>query len=106
LRLCRQDLEGAKAGSWIVLSQQLQCKLPIEGPTLAADLSQVYLLVGERELAIQQLEALEQVPGALSYGPLAKMPEWDALRSEPRFQKLLSRLGPIPIVNRSDLAKN
>jgi hypothetical protein len=66
----------------------------------------VYLLVGERELAIQQLEALEQVPGALSYGPLAKMPEWDALRSEPRFQKLLSRLGPIPIVNRSDLAKN
>ena len=78
----------------------------IEGPTLAVDLAQVYVLVGERELALEQLEALEQVPGALSYGPFAKMPDWNALQNEPRFQKLLLLLGPIPIENRSDLAKN
>jgi serine/threonine protein kinase len=73
----------------------------VEGPGLAVDLAQVYLWVGERELALQQLETLEQVPRALSYGYLGKVPTWDALRSEPRFQRVLSSLGPIPIENRS-----
>jgi serine/threonine protein kinase len=73
----------------------------VEGPLLAGDLAQVYLWVGEREEALKQLEALEQVPRALTYGYLAKVPTWDALRWEPRFQKLLSALGPIPIENRS-----
>jgi serine/threonine protein kinase len=71
----------------------------VEGPALAVDLAQVYLWVGEREQALKQLEALKQVPRALTYGYLAKVPTWDALRSEPRFQKLLSELGPIPIEN-------
>ena len=74
----------------------------VEGPPLAEDLAEVYLWVGERELALKQLEALEQVPRALSYGYLAKVPTWDALRSEPRFEKVLSTLGPIPIENRGD----
>jgi serine/threonine protein kinase/tetratricopeptide (TPR) repeat protein len=78
----------------------------VEGPTLAADLAGVYLLAGERELAIEQLESLTKVPRALYYGELAKLPEWDALRSEPRFQKLLSDLKPIPIINRLELGKN
>jgi serine/threonine protein kinase/predicted Zn-dependent protease len=71
----------------------------VEGPLLAEDLAQVYLWVGEREEALKELEALKQVPRALTYGYLAKVPTWDALRSEPRFQKLLSELGPIPIEN-------
>jgi serine/threonine protein kinase len=73
----------------------------ILGPELAADLAQVYLICGERELAIGQLESLEQVPGALVYGDLAKTPDWNPLRNDPRFQKLLTELRPIPIVNRS-----
>ena len=93
--------EGRQSAAMRTISQDA-----IEGPTLATDLAQLYLLVGERELAIQQLEGLEQVPGALAYGPLAKMPEWDALRNEPRFQQLLSWLKPIPIINRPELANN
>jgi serine/threonine protein kinase len=73
----------------------------IEMPPLAVDLAQVYLLCGERELAIEQLQSLEQVPRALTYGTLAKAPDWDLLRSDPRFQEILSDLKPIPIVNRS-----
>jgi serine/threonine protein kinase len=73
----------------------------VEGPLLALDLAQVYLWVGERELALKELEALEHVPRALTYGYLSKVPTWDALRSEPRFQKLLANLGPIPIANRA-----
>jgi serine/threonine protein kinase/tetratricopeptide (TPR) repeat protein len=72
----------------------------VEGPPLLVDLAQVYLWVGEKELALQQLEALENIPCGLSYGYLNKLPTWDALRSEPRFEKLLANLGPIPITNR------
>ena len=71
----------------------------IDGPSLGQDLAEVYLLVGERELAIQQLEALEQTPRALTYGFLAKMPNWDALRNDARFQQLILRMKPIPIEN-------
>jgi serine/threonine protein kinase/tetratricopeptide (TPR) repeat protein len=74
----------------------------IEGPTLAADLAGVYLLAGERELALEQLESVARVPRALYYGELAKLPDWDSLREEPRFRKLLSDLKPIPIVNRAN----
>jgi eukaryotic-like serine/threonine-protein kinase len=72
----------------------------VDGAPLAADLAEVYLWAGEHELAIEQLEAAEQIPRALTYGDLAKLPEWDALRDDPRFQKVLSQLKPIPIVNR------
>lgn len=78
----------------------------VEGPTLAADLAGVYLLAGERELAIEQLESLTKVPRALYYGELEKLPEWDSLRDDPRFQKLLSELKPIPVVNRSQVGNN
>ena len=71
----------------------------VEGPLLAGDLAEVYLYVGEQELAIKQLEALGQVPRGLIYGDLAKLPDLDPLRSDPRFQKLLATLKPIPITN-------
>jgi len=76
-----------------------------DGSLLESDLAQLYLWCGDRGLAIEQLELLEQVPRALTYGDLT-MPDWDPVRSEPRFQKVVSQLRPIPIVNRSDLAKN
>jgi hypothetical protein len=60
----------------------------------------VYLWAGERELDIEQLEAVEQIPRALTYGDLAQLPEWEAIPDDPRFQKILSQLKPIPIVNR------
>jgi hypothetical protein len=63
-------------------------------------LAQVYLLCGERDLAIKQLEDLERVPRSITYGDLAGLPDMDPLRSDPRFQKILSELRPIPIENR------
>lgn len=90
--------EGHKAIGMRALSQDA-----VEAPLLASDLAQVYLWAGEQELAIRQLESLESVPRALMYGDLAKSPDWDPLRSNPRFEQLLSRLKkPIPIVNRPE----
>ena len=66
---------------------------------VTTDAAPVYLLCGEDESAIKQLESLEQSPCALVYRDLANLPEWDPLRSDRRFQKLLATLKPIPITN-------
>ena len=47
---------------------------------------------GEKELALQQLEAGLRAPTAsvaLSYGALKLLPFWDPLRGDPRFEKLV-----------------
>jgi hypothetical protein len=33
-------------------------------------------------------------PGDLSYGQLKLMPFWDALRGDPRFEKIVASLAP------------
>ena len=53
--------------------------------------------VGEKELALQQLEAGLRAPDAsemLSYGALKLFPFWDPLRGDPRFEKIVASLAP------------
>ena len=73
------------------------------GPLAAANLALVYALVGEPDQAITLIERLLSTPGALSYpdypsnitlADLRLRREWDSLRSNPRFQKILA--GPEP----------
>jgi TolB-like protein/Tfp pilus assembly protein PilF len=52
---------------------------------------------GEKELALQQLEAGLRAPNAslmLSYGALKLLPFWDPLRGDPRFEKIVNSLAP------------
>jgi tetratricopeptide (TPR) repeat protein len=49
---------------------------------------------GERDLAIEQLEAVAKIPAGPSYGDLRLSPNWDSLRGDPRFEKLLASLAP------------
>src|SRR6266540_3617284 len=52
---------------------------------------------GDKELALQQLEAGLRVPVAslmLSYGALKLFPVWDPLRGDPRFEKIVASLAP------------
>ena len=52
---------------------------------------------GEKELALQQLEAGLRAPAAslmLSYGALKLFPVWDPLRGDPRFEKIVESLAP------------
>jgi len=45
--------------------------------------------VGERDLAIEQLKTLAQIPAGTSYGDLRLDPYWDPLRGDPRFEKIV-----------------
>src|SRR5213595_4047593 len=50
---------------------------------------------GEKEFALQQLEAGLRAPAAslmLSYGALKLFPVWDSLRGDPRFEKIVASL--------------
>ena len=52
---------------------------------------------GDKELALQQLEAGLRAPQAslmLSYGALKLFPVWDPLRGDPRFEQIVTSLAP------------
>jgi hypothetical protein len=55
---------------------------------------------GERETALEQLEALAKVPGGPSYGNLRLDPMWDLLRGDPRFEKIVASLAPKETVSK------
>jgi TolB-like protein/Tfp pilus assembly protein PilF len=66
----------------------------IDGAELVKYLGVIYALIGEKDLAIQQIAATLQIPSTLSYGNLKLHPFWDALRGDPRFEKIVADLAP------------
>jgi serine/threonine-protein kinase len=64
---------------------------PERGVSLADDLAEIYLMVGEYEAAIDQLEYLLSVPSTITIPLLRVDPLYDPLRDHPRFQALLER---------------
>ena len=62
-------------------------------------LALIYAWTGERDLAIEQLEILAGVPSNISYGALRFSPDWDSLRGDPRFEKLVASLSPTLITS-------
>src|SRR5438094_4061616 len=49
---------------------------------------------GERDLAIEQVETLAKIPAGPSYGEIRLGPNWDPLRGDPRFEKIVASLAP------------
>jgi len=64
------------------------------GPQLITNLATVYALTGEQDLALQQLEIVAKLPAGPNYGELRLGPEWDSLRGDPRFEKIVASLAP------------
>jgi serine/threonine protein kinase/tetratricopeptide (TPR) repeat protein len=54
----------------------------------------------ERDLAVEQLETLAKIPAGPSYGDLRLSPNWDSLRGDPRFEKIVASLAPKEIVSK------
>jgi TolB-like protein/Tfp pilus assembly protein PilF len=59
----------------------------MRGPYRVEDLARIYVMVGEHDAAIDQLEYLLSMPGPLSIPLLQLDPAWGSLRNHPRFQK-------------------
>jgi hypothetical protein len=55
------------------------------------DLARIYVMVGENEAALDQLEYLMSIPGDLGVGAFRPDPAWKPLRDHPRFQALIRR---------------
>jgi adenylate cyclase len=62
----------------------------LSGPFVQHSLVQIYILVGEPEKALDQLVPLLKIPYYLSPGWLKIDPNFDPLRKNPRFQKLVA----------------
>ncbi|MGN6393193.1 MAG: protein kinase domain-containing protein, partial [Gemmatimonadales bacterium] len=61
----------------------------LTGPYIQLQLVRIYLLVGEPEKALDQLEPLLKRPYYLSPGWLRIDPTFDPIRNQPRFKKLV-----------------
>ncbi len=59
------------------------------GPYVQHQLARIYILVGEHEKALDQLEPLLKLPYYLSPGWLRIDPTFDPLRGNPRFERLV-----------------
>jgi TolB-like protein/Flp pilus assembly protein TadD len=66
----------------------------VDGTLLSANLANVYALVGEKDLAVKELETLSKIPCGPAYGELRLDPEWDALRGDARFERIVASLAP------------
>jgi serine/threonine protein kinase len=64
------------------------------GVSRITDLARIYALTGEKDLALEQLEIVNKLPAGPSYGELRLDPAWDALRGDPRFEKIVASLAP------------
>ena len=66
----------------------------IEAPVLNFFLAIVYALTNEPDLAFQILDVSIKTPRGVTYGDLKLFPDFDPLRADPRFDKLLAELAP------------
>jgi TolB-like protein/tRNA A-37 threonylcarbamoyl transferase component Bud32 len=76
--------------------------LPVErdsvnGLHMIEHLAMIAAWVGEKDLACEQLTAAVRYPGSgyvVTYGELKLLPDWDPLRGDPCFEKIVASLAP------------
>ena len=79
--------EGKRGADMMPVSRESK-----QGPPRREELARIYVLVGEYDEAIDELEYLLSIPASPVRAPLLRIdPTWDPLRDHPRFQKLLEQ---------------
>ena len=81
--------EGRRAIELVPVSKDA-----IDGADCILNLAVIYAWTGEKDLALEQLNKVSKLPYAPSYGDLRLSPEWDPLRGDPRFEKIVASLAP------------
>ena len=79
--------EGKRARELLPISKDA-----LDGPIYATYLATIYAWVGEKDLALEELELSAGIPCGVQYGVLKLSPTWDSLRDDPRFKALLAKL--------------
>jgi TolB-like protein/Tfp pilus assembly protein PilF len=69
---------------------------PLQRPLVLLHQAMVYCRLNDRDRALSQLEELARIPNGIDYGSLRFDPEWDGLRGDPRFEKIVASLAPPP----------
>ena len=76
----------------------------LNGPWMSGFLAMIYVRVGEIDSALPLLEHLLTSPGlidntncCITYNDLRSRWQWDLVRNDPRFQKLLAQPAPITV---------
>jgi tetratricopeptide (TPR) repeat protein len=80
--------EGQRACELLPLSKDAW-----DGVTYVLYLAEIYAWVGEKDLALQELERAK-IPCGVVYGDLKMSPKWDALRGDRRFDQILASVAP------------
>jgi len=81
--------EGRRAVELVPVSKDA-----IDGADFILNLAVIYAWTGEKDLALKQLAEAAQLPTSLNYGWLRLHPDWDTLRNDPRFEKIVASLAP------------
>jgi TolB-like protein/Flp pilus assembly protein TadD len=81
--------EGRRACELLPLSKDAW-----DGASYIINLAMIYAWVGEKDLALEQLAIAAQIPAGVTYGELKLYPQWDSLRDDPRFEKIVASLAP------------
>jgi hypothetical protein len=68
----------------------------VNGPHMIEYFTLVAAWMGEKELACEHMEKATGLSGSglLTYGQLKLLPQWDPLRADPRFEKIVASLAP------------
>lgn len=66
----------------------------LDGAMLLNRTARIYAKVGEKNRAMDLLERLATIPFGVQYGWLKLDSDWDPLRGDPRFAKILASLSP------------
>jgi TolB-like protein/Tfp pilus assembly protein PilF len=64
------------------------------GPIWITYLAAIYTWCGDKDAALQQLKTSTELPTGVTYVELKSSPDWDSLRGDPRFEKILASLAP------------
>lgn len=81
--------EGLRACELLPLSRD-----SVDAPSYITNLALIYTWTGEKDLALEQLATSAQIPGGITYGELKLNPQWDSLRDDSRFEKIVASLAP------------
>jgi serine/threonine protein kinase len=80
--------EGRRAVALLPVEQDA-----ISGTRMIVYLAMIAAWVGDKDLACEQLAIANHPPTSVTYGQL-KLPFWDPLRGDPRFEKIVASLAP------------